>query len=136
MKTMPSHSVTDKQLRSFGLLLAAALTTIFGVLLPWFWAFSYPIWPWVLSLPLLIFAILKPSMLKTVYLAWMKIGTFMGWVNTRVILGVVFYFVFMPAGILMRILRVDPMNRTMRDGQDTYRVPSVQVPPEQMEKPF
>jgi hypothetical protein len=52
----------------------------------------------------------------------MTLGEGLGWINTRVILGVVFYGLFTPVGLLMRLRGKDPMRRNWEPDTDTYRV--------------
>ncbi len=42
--------------------------------------------------------------------------------NTRLILGVLFYGIFTPLGLCMRLRGQDPMRRTLAPEVDTYRV--------------
>lgn len=125
-----------KMLRQFGLILAGGFVVIFGLLLPWIWEHSYPVWPWVLAGALSLIALSAPIVLKPLYHIWMKLGHVLGWVNTRIILGLVFFAVFFPFGIIMRLFGKDPMARDIMSGEESYRVPSKSSPPEQMERPF
>ena len=43
----------------------------------------------------------------------MKFGNVMNWINTRLILGVMFYGIFLPIGLCMRLFGKDPMQRTL-----------------------
>jgi hypothetical protein len=52
----------------------------------------------------------------------MLVGHVLGWINTRIILGLVFYVVVTPMGIIRRMLGKDPMGRRTRPELDTYRV--------------
>jgi hypothetical protein len=47
--------------------------------------------------------------LKPIYVGWMTFAFALGWVNTRLILGIVFYLIFTPAGLVMRLLGKDPL---------------------------
>lgn len=57
-----------------------------------------------------------PVLLKPVYIAWMRFAFILGWINTRVILVIVFYLVFTPLGLLMRLFRIDLLERKSRAG--------------------
>lgn len=54
----------------------------------------------------------------------MKFGHIAGWINTRIILGIMFFAIFFPAGLLMRIFAKDPMARKLDDAAQSYRVAS------------
>jgi len=116
------NQITPKQLRSFGLIVGG----IFAVI--GFWPFFFrqqdPRW-WsvVLAACLLIPAITFPTSLFWPYKGWMALGHVLGWVNTRIILGVVFYGIVTPIGVVRRWLGKDSMGQHLRPDLDTYRVP-------------
>ena len=67
----------------------------------------------------------------------MRIGLVLGWINTRLILGVVFYALLMPMGLVMRgVFHEDSMKRNLDPEVKTYRIMSQVKPRENMEKPF
>ena len=49
-------------------------------------------------------------------------GEVLGWINTRIILGVLFYLLFTPLGLCMRLRGKDPMRRTLSPEAESYRV--------------
>ena len=103
--------VNLRQLREFGLVFAAGLVVMFGLLLPWLAGRPWPLWPWVAAAVFVTLALVFPPALGPLNALWLKIGHMLGWINTRIILGVVFFVVFLPAGLLMRVLHKDPMHR-------------------------
>jgi hypothetical protein len=115
------NDITKKTLRSFGLLVGAIFVAI------GFWPFVLrhqdPRW-WsvILGACLLVPAAVFPSILFWPYKGWMKLGHVLGWVNTRIILGLVFYIVVTPIGMIRRWLGKDPMGRRLRPELDSYRV--------------
>lgn len=42
--------------------------------------------------------------LSRLYTIWMHIGEVMGWINSHIILGLLYYVLIVPMGLLMRIL--------------------------------
>jgi hypothetical protein len=52
----------------------------------------------------------------------MKVGEMLGWLNTRIILGVLFYSLFAPIGLIMRLRGKDPMRRALIPEADSYRL--------------
>jgi hypothetical protein len=80
-------------------------------------------------------ALLLPASLGPVYRVWMRFADVLGWINTRIILGLVFFAVFFPIGLIMRLFN-DPMRRKMDQAIDTYRITSTPPKPENMERPF
>jgi hypothetical protein len=47
---------------------------------------------------------------------WMRLGGILGFINTRIILAVVYYLMFTPSALVMRILGRDPLRRAKQDG--------------------
>ena len=127
----------DKGLRKFGLTTGAIIVVLFALFFPWvFDATTRPIWPWVVASLLWAPALVIPSVLRPVYTTWMKVGHGIGWVNTRIILGVVFFVLILPMGLIMRLFGKDPMARKMDNSATSYRIESVSEPKERLEKPF
>ena len=125
-----------KGLREFGLVTGGIVAGLFGLLFPWLLDYRVPLWPWLVFAVLAAWALAAPGTLAPVYRAWMKFGLLIGRVTTPLILGVVFFFVIMPMGLVMRLAGRDPMARRFDEAAPSYRVPSMQRPKEHMEKPF
>jgi len=125
-----------KGLRKFGLVTGAIVLALFGFLLPWMFGHGLPYWPWYIAGALWIPALLMPDWLKPVYTAWMWFGMVLGWINTRIILGLLFYILFTPTSLILKALRVDAMQRKLDAGMKTYRVETKRQPPDHMERPF
>ena len=71
-------------------------------------------------LTLLYFAV--PPFRRPFYLGWSYVTYPIGFVLSHVILGAVFYLVFAPVGIVMRILGKDPLRRRFDRAAATYWV--------------
>ena len=110
-----------KQLRSFGLIVGGIFALI-GVW-PALWR-GQPLrlWSLILGGALIALALVWPRSLAQVYRLWMTVDEVLGWINTRLILGVVFYGIFTPLGLLMRLRGQDPMRHTLAPEVDAYRV--------------
>ena len=132
----PDAPAERKQLREFGLVFAAGLVIMFGLLLPWLAGRPWPLWPWIAAAVFVTPALAFPQVLRPLNALWLKTGHVLGWVNTRIILGVVYFVVFLPAGLLLRVLHKDPMHRNFDASAASYRVPSKSAPIQQMERPF
>lgn len=118
---MRQTKVDKKQLRSFGLIVGG-LFVLIGM---WPLAFrgeAVRLWAMVPGSILLIQAALLPSSLQPFHRAWMFIGHILGWVNTRIILGILFYGVFTPTGLIIRLFGNDPMRRRYDPNAATYRI--------------
>jgi len=67
-------------------------------------------------------ALAWPRSLTQIYRLWMTVGEVLGGINTRLILSVLFYLVFTPLGLYMRLRGTDPMRRTLAPEAESYRV--------------
>jgi len=110
---MPTPRLSD---RSFGLALAAVLGAI--VALAWLSSGRLLLGALVVSGALASLALLAPGLLLPLNRFWGVLAGFMGRVTNLVVLGLFFYGLMLPAGLLARSLRADPANRhpRLRDG--------------------
>lgn len=137
MTTHQIPPIDKKGLRDFGLIVGGIFAGIFGLLLPLLHGdFPPPAWPWIIAVPLLVLAIASPGTLKPVYKIWMRIGLFLSKIMTPLWMGLVFYLLVMPMGLIMRQFAKDPMQRGFEPATSTYRVASQLRPKESMERPF
>lgn len=127
--------LSPKELRKFGLVTAVMLILFFDFLIPWIWDIARPVWPLYPAVILVSMALITPAALGPVYNIWMRFAEALGWVNTRIILSVIFFVLFFPFGIVMRMFN-DPMRRKFDPAADSYRVSSIPTKPENMERPF
>ena len=86
----------------------------------------------------LVAGLLLPVVLKPIYVVWMYLARLLGWVNTHLLLGLVFYTLFVLIGGIMRLLRHDPLNRKLEPGRESYWLPRSQslLPKDHFEKQF
>ena len=56
----------------------------------------------------------KPLLLRPAFRVWLKVTLFIGKVNTQVILTLLFYLVFTPYGLVMRLFGRDSMQRKLK----------------------
>ena len=131
-----SHNVTSEELRKFGLIMAFILIGMIGCVFPYFFEHEVSPLPWALGTAFLIAAILVPNRLRLVYTLWMKLGHLLGFINTRIILGIIFFLVITPIGLLMRLMKKDPMNKRWDSTIPSYRKSITPPPIQHMEKPF
>ncbi|MFK7974594.1 MAG: SxtJ family membrane protein [Halioglobus sp.] len=140
-------------LREFGIVTGLIIMALFGLFFPWvfskitllhaydFWGALSPAvtalrWPFMLGSLLIAWALIAPMSLNGVYRAWMKFGLMMSAIMTPLIMGIVFYLVFTPVAITMKILGKDSMSRKLDADADTYRLMSKDNPIKNLEKPF
>jgi hypothetical protein len=123
-------------LRDFGLLTGGIVAGLFGLFFPWLLERPWPIWPWVLLAMLAGFGLLAPAALRPVYQLWMRFGLLLNRVTTPLILGILFFLVISPIGLLRRLRRTDALQRNFDERATSYRVPSVENPVKHFERPF
>jgi hypothetical protein len=135
---LPSRpqDIPTARLRKQGLAIGLVLVLLFGVILPLLRGTPHPGWPFWAGGLLSAVALVFPRGLRPLYRLWMGIGRVLAWVNTRLILGLVYFVVLVPVGLVMKLFGHDPLARKLRHTAVTYRVPSRTLDPEQMEKPY
>jgi Saxitoxin biosynthesis operon protein SxtJ len=127
---------SNRELRNFGFVIGGLLVAVFGLLIPLLHRRPLPWWPWAPATLLVMAALIRPSLLHYFYLGWSRLGFVLGWLNTRLILGCLFYVVITPVGVLARIFgRLMSGTVGMRP-PGTYRVQSHEITRESFEKPF
>ena len=124
------------EMRKFGFTMAAVIAILFGLLLPWIFEAGYPLWPWPVAGVFLFAAIVAPQILAPVYDVWMRVGHVLGWINSRILLGLMFFTLFIFVAVFMKLLGKDPMARKFDKSVGSYRVASEARAFNHLEKPF
>lgn len=130
------NAVSSHELRKFGLMMAFVVMGLIGLAYPLLFDKTLATIPFVIGTPFLFLALTKPSWLKWVYTLWMKIGHVLGYINSRIILGIIFFIMITPIGIIMRLVGNDPMNKCYNKNAATYRKKITPPSIKHMEKPF
>ena len=131
--------VTKSDLRKFGLIMGGMFALIFGLLFPWIGdktKDTWPMWPFIVMAVFWAVAIVAPQILRPVNEVWIKIGNVLGFINTRIILGLMFFVMIFPIGMLLKLFGKDSMDRKLNKDADTYRKITKQRNKEHLEKPF
>ena len=133
----PIPELDAKGYREFALTTGGILIVLFGLAIPYLFSLNFPTWPWIIGGVLGAWGLIAPTTLEPVYKGWMKFGGFMGaYIMTPIIMFIVFFGMFMPMGLVMRLFGKDGMNRKLDVSAETYRVPSHQAPAKNLERPF
>jgi len=92
----------------------------------------------IISVLFLLGGLSIPCSLKYPYITWMKLAFILSWFNTRLLLCVIFYFIFSPIGLIMRLFRVDLLERKAMPGRISYwkRKDNKEHLPENYERQF
>ncbi|MEP7328927.1 MAG: SxtJ family membrane protein [Betaproteobacteria bacterium] len=134
--TEATAAPTDREMRQFGAILAVAVLVIF-CMLPWYYGRVIPWWPVGVAAILMLFAATWPQALAPLYRGWMRVGHVLGWINTRVLLGAVFFLLIVPLGMVLRMLGKRGMARGPDPGAASYRIPTTDKDPvKDLTRPF
>ena len=123
------------QLRSFGLLMAGVFLLIalwplvrHGEAGRW--------WAGIIGGVFGLLGLVWPTSLEAVHRIWMIIGEKLGWVNSRIILGVMFYGIMTPVALFLSLFGKSPLKLRYDPKAETYRVPKAARDPKHVLKPF
>ena len=114
-------SITKRTLREFGFIFGVGLPVIIGWFIPSLFGHAPRIWTLFIGIPTLILSFIFPNLLKLPYKIWMKIGLILGWINSKIILGIVFFLILIPISIIMKLFKYDPLNKKQSNNISTYR---------------
>ena len=108
--------------RAFGL----TFTGVFLIFSTVWWLATGEILEWALAVAgvLFVVALVRPGLLLPLNLLWQKLARRIALVNSRIILGLIFFLVITPIGLLMRVFGRDPMARSIGSkAPDDYWTP-------------
>ena len=111
MNTPTRPVATLKEIRSFGLIFSLLVVLIFAGLMPWLFNQSMSVWPFVVSTVTALLALLAPSALRPLHSLFIKLGTLLGFINTRILLFIIFFGLFLPVSIIMWLVRRDILGK-------------------------
>ena len=89
-------------LKSFAVTMAIAFPVVFSAILPWLFSAIIPVWPFAVSIVFSLLYIAAPHLLYYPYVIWMVFASILGWLNTKVLLGIIFYLLITPIGLIMK----------------------------------
>jgi hypothetical protein len=75
-------------------------------------------WSVVLSLVFLILTIVRPNLFTFLNKLWIQFGIILGKIISPIVMGLVFFFLVTPIGIIFRILKKDVMG--LKRGTSSY----------------
>lgn len=130
-----TKQLATKELRQFGLIVGG----IFCVIGLWPMIFRNEdprLWSLILGGTLVVLGLAVPRSLKQIHYVWMKIGHVLGTINTRIILGIVYYALITPMGVIMRLMGKDSMHRLSEQDVTTYRIVRAPRPRHHMRNQF
>ena len=131
--------VTKSDLRKFGFIMGGMVALIFGLLFPWIFdktSENWPIWPFIVLAVFVLLTLAAPEILRPINHIWLKIGNVLGFINSRIILGAMFYLMIFPIGMILKALGKDSMQRKLEENADTYRKLIKVREKDHLKKPF
>ena len=82
-------------------------------------------YPWLIALAALTAAVtvMRDQWLEPLNRAWMRFGALLNRIVSPLVLGLIFFVVFTPVGMVMRLAGRDAMSRRFEPGRRSYWVP-------------
>ena len=81
---------------------------------------SIRLWSLIISIIFLILGILNSKILSPLNKIWFKFGILLGKIISPIIMGIIFFLVVTPTGIIMRLIGKDLLNLKYRDIQSYW----------------
>ena len=78
------------------------------------------LWSLIISLIFLILGLINSKILTPLNVLWFKFGIFLGKVVSPLILGIIFFIVVTPTGILMRAFKKDLLNLKFKSSKSYW----------------
>ena len=94
--------------RSFGIVFFIVFLLI--ALYPLTYSQEIRVWSVIISIIFLVLGLFNSKILTPLNKLWFKFGIFLGKIISPIIMGIIFFLVVTPIGLLMRLLRKDLLN--------------------------
>ena len=104
--------------RSFGIVFFVVFLII--ALFPLINDGNIRLWSLFVSLAFLVLGLLNSKFLSPLNKIWFKFGLFLGKIISPMVMGLIFFFVVTPIGILMRILKKDLLNLKLNNNKSYW----------------
>lgn len=116
-----NRNPSRRELAWFGWLLPI-FTALLGLLTWWRASLDAASWIWWIGGALSAVVFLVPPLRRPIYVGWMLAVFPIGWVISHTVLAAIYYLVFTPIGLLMKLVGYDPMHRRREPEAKTYWV--------------
>ena len=77
------------------------------------------IWSLIISFIFFVLGLINSKLLTPLNKLWFKFGILLGNIISPIVMGIVFFLVVTPTGLIMKLFRKDPMN-LKKNKSDTY----------------
>ena len=71
---------------------------------------TYRLWAIIIAFIFLILGCINSKLLTPLNILWFKFGLFLGKIVSPLVMGIIYFFVVTPTGLLMKIFRKDLLN--------------------------
>lgn len=122
--------------RTFGLVFAGLFLAMAGW--PLFHGEAIRWWSVGVAAVFALTALVNPGLLAGLNQLWIKLGVLLGKVVSPIALGILFYGVLTPVGVVIRLTGKDPLRLKFDPGADSYWIPRQPPgpPPDSMNNQF
>lgn len=112
-----NNIIKNNDLKIFGLVLA-----LFYSIFVYFFIqnLEYKLANIFLILILVLCSFFKPRLITSLYKIFLEIGKLLGYINTRVILFIIYYFLFLPYGTIFKLLGRDILYYKIEKNKNSY----------------
>lgn len=113
-----NKKITNKNLKSFGII----WSTIFFIIsfYPLINNSKINILSLSISILFILISIWNPRILKYFYILWIKLGNFIGYYISIIIMFLLYFFLFTPISLILKILRKDLLNKKIDLKTNSY----------------
>ena len=121
--------------RKFGLF----FTFVFAVAAAYFYYAENIVWTYafvVASLIFLLITLIKSDALLPLNKLWMRFGLLFGMIVSKIVLGIIFFGLFMPIAVLMRLGGRDELSLQFSQKASHWKTRSEQIEPESFKNQF
>lgn len=133
MNTQPSK----KDLRTFSLIWFAIFLIIAlfplikaeNLILDYPWVFEHiRMWSLAVSFCFFLIAFTFPKLLTFFYKVWVKLGEFIGGIVSKIILLILFFVLFTPIALVLKIFRADLLHKKLDSKSTSYWIIRTEQP--------
>lgn len=125
--------VKKHDLKVFALIWAGIFMVI--GLLPLIKSGDMRVWSVIVSILFAIVAFVKPEILTQFYTIWTKVGEFIGGIISKIVMFILFYGLFTPVAIFLRLIGKDLLNKKIDKSQESYWIER-ETQPQSMKNQF
>ena len=118
MKRVDSDKIKISSNRSFGLLFFVVFLIV--SLWPLTHEGSIRIWSVIISAVFLILGLINSKLLTPLNVLWFKFGMILGAIISPIVMGIIFFLVVTPIGLILRIMGKDLLNKKYDKKKETY----------------